>query len=272
MSQQIAQPRPDQPVVHHAVPSAWAGVFAVWQRNALVWRKLVIPSFLANVIDPVIALLAFGLGLGSLLPEVGGHRYLDYLACGTLAMSAMNAATFEALYSAFSRMHVQKTWDAILNTPVSLRQIVLGEWLWAASKSLMSCTAMIGVVACLGIGDVPFWLAALPISFIGALMFAALALCVNARAHSYDFFMFYFTLVVTPMTFVSGAFFPRAQLPLALRVVADWLPLSVLVDAVRHAFEHAWGASLQSTAIVLLYGAAALYAALRLSERRLGDS
>src|SRR5438046_298338 len=91
--------------------------FPVWRRNLLVWRKLAIPSILGNITDPLIALVAFGYGLGSLLPQVQGLPYIVYLASGTLCMSTMNAATFEALYSAFSRMHVQRTWESLMNTP-----------------------------------------------------------------------------------------------------------------------------------------------------------
>ena len=50
----------------------------------------------------------------------------------------MNSASFEALYSAFTRMHVQRTWESILNAPMNLDDILLGEWLWAAIKGLMA--------------------------------------------------------------------------------------------------------------------------------------
>ena len=97
-------------------------VIQVWRRNFLVWQKLAFPSLLGNVVDPVMALMAFGLGLGSMLPAVQGQPYLNYLAVGAVCISAMNAPTFESLYSAFSRMHAQKTWQAIMNTPVRLRE------------------------------------------------------------------------------------------------------------------------------------------------------
>ncbi|HKY03198.1 MAG TPA: nodulation protein NodJ, partial [Burkholderiales bacterium] len=86
----------------------------VWRRNALVWRKLAIPSVLGNLADPMIYMLGLGFGLGAFLPEVKGVSYIAFLAAGTICFSVANTATFEALYSAFSRMHVQRTWDAIL--------------------------------------------------------------------------------------------------------------------------------------------------------------
>lgn len=247
-----------------------SAVYSVWLRNTLVWRKLAAPSLVGNVLDPVMGLLAFGYGLGGLLPDVNGAPYIDYLVCGTLAMSAMNSATFEALYSAFSRMHVQRTWEAIMNTPVTLTEIVLGEWVWAATKSWMSSAAMLVVVAVLGIGDPLAWLVSIACLICGALMFSALALCINAKAPGYDFFMFYFTLCVTPMTFLSGAFFPRAQLPGWLQPIADVLPLSLLVDCIRAAFAARWVDVLFPLAVVVLYGCLGILTALYLSHQRFG--
>src|SRR5882757_11204715 len=87
----------------------------IWQRNFLVWKKLAVASVLGNIADPLITLIAFGYGLGSLLKQVSGIPYIHFLASGSICMSIMMASSFEALYSAFSRMHVQKTWDALMN-------------------------------------------------------------------------------------------------------------------------------------------------------------
>lgn len=156
-----------------------------------------------------------------MLPNVGGMPYLNYLAVGAVSISAMNAPTFEALYSAFSRMHTQKTWQVIMNTPVRLREVVLGECTWAASKGLISTGAMLLIIALLGIGDLQFWLLSWLVLVLACLMFAGFGLCVNARAPSYDFFMFYFTLVVTPMTFCR-ALFSRGS-----SCQAGWRPLRI---------------------------------------------
>ena len=99
----------------------------VWQRNYWVWKKLAIPSMLGNLADPMLYMLGLGFGLGSLFPNVSGVPYITFLAAGTVCYSTMNSATFEVLYSGFSRMHVQKTWDAIMNTPLTLHDVMLGE-------------------------------------------------------------------------------------------------------------------------------------------------
>ncbi|MDK9723778.1 MAG: ABC transporter permease [Sterolibacteriaceae bacterium MAG5] len=207
--------------------------FAVWRRNFMVWKKLALPSVIGHLADPMIYLFGFGYGLGSLLPEVAGVSYIAFLAAGTVCASTMNAASFEALYSGFSRMHVQKTWEAIMNAPVSLDDVVAGEWLWAATKATLSGTAILVVITALGFVHSPLALWAIPAIFLIGLCFAGLGLIVTALAPSYDFFMYYFTLFVTPMTLLSGVFFPVDQLPPAVQSVAAILPLTHAVQLVR---------------------------------------
>jgi lipooligosaccharide transport system permease protein len=216
-----------------AIPRPGLRWIPVWRRNFLVWRKLAIPSVLGNLADPLIYMLGLGYGLGSLLPQVGGVSYVSFLAAGTIISSTMNAATFEALYSAFSRMHVQKTWEAILNTPLSLDHVLAGELVWAASKSLLSGLAILVVIAALGLTSSPLALWVIPVVFLTGLAFAAMGLIVCALAPSYDFFMYYFTLFITPMLLVSGVFFPADQLPAAVHTLASALPLSHAVELAR---------------------------------------
>jgi len=216
-----------------ALPRPGLRWLPVWRRNFLVWRKLAIPSVLGNLADPLIYMLGLGYGLGGLLPQVSGVSYVSFLAAGTIVSSTMNAATFEALYSAFSRMHVQKTWDAILNTPLSLDHVLTGELVWAASKSLLSGLAILLVIAVLGLTTSLLALWVIPVIFLTGLAFAAMGLIVCALAPSYDFFMYYFTLFITPMLLVSGVFFPADQLPAVVHTIATWLPLSHAVLLAR---------------------------------------
>src|SRR5689334_24741441 len=108
----------------------------VWQRNLLVWRKLAIASVLGNIADPLLFMLALGYGIGAFVPEMDGMPYIAFIGTGMVCQSAMFTASFEGMYSAFSRMHVQRTWDAIINAPVSLDDVVFAEWIWCASKSV----------------------------------------------------------------------------------------------------------------------------------------
>jgi lipooligosaccharide transport system permease protein len=210
---------------------------AVWRRNFLVWRKLAVPSVLGNLADPMIYLFGLGYGLGSLLPasmpQLGGVPYIAFFAAGTLCASTMHAASFEVLYSGFSRMQVQRTWEAILNAPVALDDVVIGELLWGAAKATLSGVAIFVVIAALGFVASPLALWILPVIFLTGLAFSALGLIVCALAPSFDFFMYYFTLFITPMSLLCGVFFPIEQLPAGLRAVADWLPLTHTVALVR---------------------------------------
>ncbi|WP_161547614.1 ABC transporter permease, partial [Escherichia coli] len=127
----------------------------------------------------------------------------------------------EALYSAFSRMHVQKTWDGIMNAPVNLDDVVLAEMLWAGFKAVYTVTAILCVMLALGISHSPKLLLAWPVLVFVGIMFSSIALIFNALAKGYDFFTYYFTLVLTPMMFLSGVFFPREQLPPIVRAISD---------------------------------------------------
>ena len=255
---------------HYALPALSGRFFPVWRRNFLVWRKLAIPSVLGNLADPMIYMLGLGYGLGKLLPEVGGGSYIAFLAAGTVCYSTMNSATFEALYSGFSRMHVQRTWDAILNAPVALDDVILAELVWAATKSVLSGVAILIVIWALGLSSSWLSLWVVPTIFLIGLSFAAMGLIMTALAPSYDFFMYYFTLFITPMTLLSGVFFPLDQLPAAFQALAHVLPLSHAVHLVRPLLAGTLPQAIAQHLLVLAaYGLASYYIALVLARRRL---
>ena len=245
----------------------------VFMRNLLVWRKLVIPSLIANIAEPLMWLVAFGYGMGALIGDVtlDGAQvpYLLFLASGSICMSAMNAATFEALYSAFSRMHVQKTWDGIMNAPIRLEDVLLAEMLWAAFKSLFTITAILGVMMALGITQSWKILLAWPCLLFVGITFSCLALIFNALAKGYDFFTYYFTLFLTPMIFLSGVFFPSDQLPPWVRAIAEWLPLTQAIALVRPLFLDRWPSHpLLHLGVLALYAGVAWAIALHFTRKR----
>ena len=253
----------------YAAPRLTSRFWPVVMRNLLVWKKLAGPSILGNIAEPLITLVAFGYGVGSLIGEVGGMPYIQYLASGSVAAAAALAATFEALYSAYSRMAVQKTWDSILNAPVALDDIVFAEMLWAAMKALFSCAAILVVIVVLGISRAPTMLLALPVLGLAGITFASLALVFNALAKGYDFFTYYFTLVITPMTFLSGVYFPIAQMPEWLQGVAQVLPLKAAVDLIRPLVLGRIPADpLVPLLILTAYACSGYYLALVLTRRR----
>ncbi|MEW6313041.1 MAG: ABC transporter permease [Pseudomonadota bacterium] len=253
-----------------APPSLSLRFLPIWRRNFLVWKKLAIPSILGNLADPMLYMLGLGFGLGGLLPQVDGTPYIVFLAAGTVCYSTMNSATFEALYSGFSRMHVQKTWEAMLNTPLTLDDILMAEATWAASKSFLSGLAILVVIWALGLSYSPFTLWIIPLTLLIGLCFAGLALVMTALSPSYDFFMYYFTLAITPMVLLCGVFFPVSQLPPLLQSISAWLPLTHAIELVRplvndtvpqHVALH--------LAALAAYAAIGFYLALALTRRRL---
>jgi lipooligosaccharide transport system permease protein len=255
---------------HFALPAFSARHLYVWRRNSLVWRKLAIPSMLGNLADPMIYLLGLGYGLGAMLTDVGGMSYIGFLSAGIVCSSTMMSASFEAMYSAYSRMHVQKTWDAIMNAPVTLDDVVLGEAVWAASKSLLSGVAVLLVAWALGLAQFPLARWVVPVIFMTGLAFSGMGLIMTALSPSYDFFMYYFTLAITPMMLLCGVFFPLAQLPGPVQAAAQALPLTHAVALARPLMN---GALPQDVvlhfAVLAAYAVAGFYVAVVLLRRRL---
>ena len=253
----------------YALPHLTGRFWPVVMRHFLVWKKLAGPSVLGNIAEPLITLVAFGYGVGSLVGQVNGIPYIEFIASGSVAASAALAATFEGLYSAYSRMAIQKTWDGILNAPVALDDIVFAEMLWAAMKALFSVAAILAVIFVLGISRAPTMVLALPVLGLVGIAFASMALVFNALAKGYDFFTYYFTLVVTPMTFLSGVYFPIEQMPGWLQAFAQVLPLKAAVDLVRPlVLGHLPAAPLVPLLILVGYAAAGYWLALVLTRKR----
>ena len=255
----------------HLRPPLFSLRFAhVWRRNRLVWRKLAIASMLGNLADPMLYLLGFGYGLGAMLPEVAGGPYIAFLAAGMVCSSTMMSASFEAMYSGFSRMHVQKTWEAIMNAPLTLDDVVLGEAVWTASKSFLSGVTVLAVAWALGLVASPLALLLLPLIFLVGLTFASLGLIMTAVSPSYDFFTYYFTLVLTPMMLVCGVFYPVEQLPAWLQAAGTILPLTHAVAIARPLMNGNVPPDVLTPLVVLMgYACAGFYLALVLTRRRL---
>jgi len=228
------------------------GALAVFERNLRVWLKLLGAAVVLNFGEPLIYLLGLGLGLGMMLGEVGGMSYLAFLASGIVASAAMNTASFEGTYSVYTRMVPQKTYEALLATPLGLEDIVAGEMLWAAAKAAFSGLAILVVATALG--AVSGWMAllTLPVVFLTGLAFAGPAMWTATRAGNYDFFNYYFVLVLTPTLLLSGVFFPTDTMPMALQWLMQLLPLIHAIELIRPLFQQVWPEQAWQHLIVLL--------------------
>jgi len=206
---------------------------AVWVRNLRVWRSMLASSILINFGEPFLYLVGLGFGLGLYIGGQMDMPYLTFLASGLLAASAMNTASFEALYSVFTRMVPQKTYDAMLTSPLEIQDIVAGEILWCATKATIHGIGILVVAAVLG--AVSSWQAlwTLPVLFLTAVTFTTPALIMTAYASSYAFFSYYTTLVMMPLMLLSGVFYPLTALPPLLQDALHVLPLVHAVQLIR---------------------------------------
>mgnify|MGYP000920906872 CR=1 FL=1 len=252
--------------LHVSFPAA----FAVFSRNFLVWRRLFWPALVMNFGEPALYLLGLGLGLGHFIGEMDGVNYLAFLASGIIASSAMNTASFEGMYSVYTRMGPQKTYDAMLATPVRVQDIVMGEMLWCGAKALFSASGIFLVALALGVISSPLALWVLPAAVLTGLAFAGPAIMMSALARNYDFFNYYFVLALTPMLLVSGVFFPLDGLPAAVRPWIDLLPLIHAVELIRGlvldvALSRPWS----NLAVLSAYALCGFWGAVWLVRRRL---
>lgn len=252
------------------LPRAHRGAVAVWQRNVHVWRKLLGPAMVMNFGEPTLYLLGLGYGLGFFIRDMANMPYLTFLASGIIASSAMTTATFEGMYSVFTRMVPQRTYEALLATPIEVDDILAGEMVWCATKSLFSGIAIFIVAALLGVveGWQSLWV--LPVVFLTGLCFAGPAIMMSAVASNYDFFNYYFVLVITPLLLMSGVFYPISTLPEAVQTVVQFLPLAHAVALCRPLLaglplEQVW----LHVGVLAAYALVGYYLAVVLVRRRL---
>ncbi len=217
-----------------AIPKLTYRVWMVWRRNFDVFTKTIKVNFLPALLEPILYLLAFGFGLGGFIPSIEGQSYIAFIAPALVAISVMNGSFFECTFASFVRMYFQKTFDAIVATPVSVEEVVAGELLWGATRATINTTIVLAVVAAFGLISSPLFLLIIPFAFFGGLMFASMAMCFTSVAPNIDFFNFPSFLFLTPMFFLCGTFFPLTSLPLVAQGIATAvLPLTHVVNITR---------------------------------------
>lgn len=207
--------------------------FRVWQRNLTVYTKLYKSSIALNFFEPLIYLAAMGIGLGGFIKEINGMPYINFIAPGMIASSAMFAASYECTYSVYVKMTFQKTYDAILSTPVNADDLIAGELMWGATKSLLYGTIIIIVISLCGLVDSPVIILIIPLLFISGLLFSEIAVIAAALVPGIETFNYFYTLLMTPMFLFSGIFFPLNSLPPMALKIAFFTPLYHLVNICR---------------------------------------
>jgi lipooligosaccharide transport system permease protein len=228
----------------------------VWQRNFSIYKQNWKISFLPPLLEPLLYILAFGVGLSVMVGDLdyGGYTlsYTTFIAPALVSVCIMHNAFFETTYNSFVRMYYQKTFDALLATPLNLEEIILGEMLWAASKSLIAATLMATVISVCGFFSFPGAFLLLPLAVLGGLLFAAIGMICTALVPGIETFNLPIFLGITPMFLFSGTFFPLQNLPDWAQSVARLLPLTHLVALVRGCSLQVWSGDLWFSLLYLL--------------------
>lgn len=220
----------------------------IWQRNFLVYRQIWQISFLPPLLEPILYLVAFSVGLGALVGYISyGSREISYalfIAPALLAINIMQNAFFETTYASFVRMYYQKTFDAMMATPLNLEEIIAGEIIWGATKAVIATTLMLAVISLFGLIAYPGGLLIIPLALLGGLAFGAVGMYFTGIVPHIELFNLPMFLFVTPMFLFSGTFFPLEQLPAWAQHLALVFPLTHLVQLTRAAAYNEFGSSL----------------------------
>ncbi len=214
------------------------GVRAIWFRNFLYFKKSLLVSLLWGTIEPLFYLFAIGYGLGQFVGEIDGVSYFNFYLPGALCNTAMMVSLLEASYGSYYKMEHQKTYASILLSPISERDVVMGEMLWAASKAMLS-VVLISLVSLFVVDFSQFvrLIETWPILFLICWMFSCLGMYLVSIAKSMESFTYAISGFAVPMSLFSGAYFPVESLPRWGEILTYFLPLTYGVKLVRGIYQ-----------------------------------
>ena len=205
----------------------------MWQRNATVGRKTILTTLGPRFVEGIAYLAVMGLGLGTYLTQVRGIDYIDFIAPGVAASTVMFGAIIETTYNSFVRIHIRRVFEAVVTTPLSVADVVVGEYLWAATRAVSYGLVFLVVMASFGLIASPGALLVPLVFLLGALTFAVMGMTYTALVSSIEHFNIFYTGLLTPMFLFGGVFFPFDGLPAWAQALGWCLPLSHLVEATR---------------------------------------
>ncbi len=202
----------------------------VLEHNLMVYRRVWHGSVLGSLLSPVLFLAAMGIGLGGYVNRggagaLGGVSYLAFLAPGLLAAQAMQTAAFETTYPIMGKIVWDKLYDAMLATPLTVRDLLAGELEWLVVRLTIVCSAFLGVAIVFGAVRLPLGLLALPVAVLTGLGFAAPIMAFSATQRQDSAFNVIFRFGITPLFLLSGTFFPLDRLPAVIQPLAYLTPL-----------------------------------------------
>ena len=212
---------------------SWPLVGRVFLRNFKVFSKTWKANIMFNFVEPVLYLWAMGFGLGIYVADIKGLPYIEYLGPGLIASSAMFSTCYEMTYDSFTRMNYHKTFHAMVATPVSMDDVIMGEMLYGTFKGMLYGSVFLVITFMFGLVKSPWALLVPLVLVLVTLSFSILSLIWDSIAPNYDFFGYFFTLFISPMFLMSGIFFPVESLPAGAQMVAWVTPLYHAVEVIR---------------------------------------
>ncbi len=247
-------------------------IYYVWKRNLYSYKRFILPTFIVSLGEPLFYLITFGIGLGAYVGMIGGQSYLKFMIPGVLMSASAVAATYECLYGTFVRMVHEKLYDSLIATPISAEDVVSGDIAWGVTRGMMSGVLMIIAAALLGVFPLSLMKLVLIVALMAAsgFLFASLAMIVTSFAPNFDFFNYYSELIMTPMLFFSGVFFPLDGFPGWVKVIAQFLPLTHSIILSRAIMSgHLHRGLLVNLAAIIVATAIIFPLSLRFMKRRL---
>lgn len=257
-----------------AVPGAAARLASVWYRHWRVYSDTFFANATPAVFEPLFLLLAVGVGVGRYIEvRFNGLGYDEFMAPGVLGMTALYTAAYEGTYATFVRLRYQHTYQTMLATPLTLRDVFRGEILWCASKGVLYTTIVAAVLGAVGATS-SWWTVLCPVAgFLTALAFAGLSFLVTSVVRNMNHFQFFFTAGLTPMVFFSGLMFPVQDLPGVLPYVAYATPMFHCIETFRLLTSGPAHASVTwfawCPAVLAVYAIVLAFLGVRAMERRL---
>ena len=206
------------------------------ERNVFVYRHTWIVIF-SGFFEPLFYLLSLGFGLGALIGEVRGPGgepipYALFVAPALLATAAMNGAISESTFNFFFKLNYNKTFTAILSTPLSPGDIALGELLWALIRGGLYAVGFLVVMVVLGLVVSPWVILAFPAAILVGFAFGAAGMAATSYMKTWQDFDL-IQLVILPLFLFSATFFPIETYPPALQAIVRVTPLYQGVDLIR---------------------------------------
>jgi len=208
-------------------------VWRVWLRHAIAWKRFYRTSILLNFFEPITGLVGLGFGLGSYVHLIDGVRFIQFIGPGLVAVTAMNATSFDSLFATYNFLHENRVYPSMITSPVSVDDLTVGTLLWQATRAMIYGGTFLAIITAFQLVHSWWAILAIPVLALTGIMFAAPAMAFAATARIFEQMFYYITLLITPMFTFSGIFFPPSRLPHGVQVAIWFTPLYHVANLIR---------------------------------------